>query len=64
MTNKKCFLFIFALVELTETMRRFIRKHTADDVQRLLLSAAQYPSIDVPHAVTQIEARRVLKDKI
>ncbi len=64
MTNKKCFLFIFALVELTETMRRFIREHAADDVQRLLLSAAQYPSIDVPHAVTQIEARRVLKDKM
>ncbi len=64
MTNKRCFLFIFALVKLTETMRRFIREHAADDVQRLLLSAAQYPSIDVPFAVMQIEARCVLKDKL
>ncbi len=64
MTNKRCFLFIFALVKLTETMRRFIREHAADDVQRLLLSGVKYPSIDVPFAVTQMEARRVLKDKL
>lgn len=57
-------MFIFAFVELTETLRTFIREHEADDTSRLLLSAARYPCVDVPFAVVQIEARRCLKEKL
>jgi len=45
-------------------IRQFISDHLQDDVARLLLSAHRYPTIDVPFAVEQIEARRRLRSKL
>lgn len=45
-------------------MRQFVAEHISDDTTRLLLSAHRYPSIDVPFAVEQIEARRRLRTKL
>ena len=41
----------------------FAREHEGDDTARLLLSAARYPSIDMPAAVQQIEGRRTAREK-
>jgi hypothetical protein len=41
----------------------FAREHENDDTARLLLSAARYPSIDIPAAVQQIEGLRTAKEK-
>ena len=41
----------------------FAREHVNDDTARLLLSAARYPSIDMPAAVQQIEGLRTARDK-
>lgn len=51
-------------MEWTSDIRQFISEHLNDDVSRLLLSARRYPSIDVPFAVEQIEARRRLRTKL
>lgn len=51
-------------MEWTPQIRQFIADHLNDDVARLLLSAHRYPSIDVPFAVEQIEARRRLRTKL
>ena len=41
----------------------FAKAHENDDVTRLLLSAARYPSIDMPAAVQQIEGLRTAREK-
>lgn len=41
----------------------FAREHRDEDTARLLLSAARYPSIDMPAAVQQIEGLRASKEK-
>lgn len=51
-------------MNLTDTLRRFIREHASDDLTRLLLSASRYPEIDVPFAVEQIASRRQIRDKL
>lgn len=48
----------------TEEIRQFITEHQTDDTTRLLLSSHRYPSIDVPFAVEQIEARKRLRTKL
>jgi hypothetical protein len=48
----------------TPELRDFIAAHIADATDRLLLSAHRYPSIDMPEAVAQIEARRQLRTKL
>lgn len=41
----------------------FAREHVGEDTARLLLSAARYPSIDMPAAVQQIEGLRTAREK-
>ena len=41
----------------------FAREHRDEDTARLLLSAARYPSIDMPAAVQQIEGLRTAREK-
>ena len=41
----------------------FAREHVNEDTARLLLSAARYPSIDMPAAVQQIEGLRMAAEK-
>lgn len=48
----------------TDEFRQFVKEHAGDDLNRLLLSASRYPSIDVPFAVEQIASRRQIKDKL
>lgn len=48
----------------TSDIRDFIQQHQNADTAELLLAARRYPSIDVPFAVEQIEARRRLKGKL
>ena len=47
-----------------EQFRQFIREHASDDPMRLLLSASNYPDVDVPFAVEQLLARRQIKEKL
>lgn len=42
----------------------FIQAHLEADLNRLLLSAARYPQIDVPYIVGQIEALRKVREKL
>ncbi len=51
-------------MEWTPEIRQFITDHLSDDTARLLLSAHRYPTIDMPFAVDQIEARRRLRSKL
>lgn len=51
-------------VEMTDALKRFVREHAADDTATLLLKSGRYPGIDVPFAVTQIQARRQIKSKL
>lgn len=48
----------------TDEIQQFVTNHLADDTVRLLLSASRFPTIDVPFAVEQIEARRRLRNKL
>lgn len=48
----------------TDEFRQFVKDHAADDLNRLLLSASRYPTIDVAFAVEQIASRRQIKDKL
>lgn len=48
----------------TNEFRQFVKEHAADDLNRLLLSASRYPSIDVAFAVEQIASRRQIRDKL
>ena len=41
----------------------FAKEHQDEDTARLLLSAARYPSIDMPAAVQQIEGLRTAREK-
>ncbi len=45
-------------------IRQFVTDHLSDDTARLLLSAHRFPTIDMPFAVEQIEARRRLRNKL
>lgn len=49
---------------LTEDTLRFIREHSDDDVRTLALRARNYPSVDVPAAITQIAGRRSAREKV
>ena len=51
-------------MEWNSEIRQFITDHLSDDTVRLLLSAHRFPSIDIPFAVDQIEARRRLRNKL
>lgn len=51
-------------MQLTESLKTFIRMHAGDDLHRLTLSAGRYPGIDVPFATLQIAARRQIRDKL
>ena len=42
----------------------FILAHEGDDLSRLVLSRDKYPDVDVPLAVSTIECRRRLRDKV
>ena len=50
--------------ELSDSTLRFIREHLSCDTRRLALSAAKYPDVDMPAAVTQIAARQTAAKKI
>jgi 16S rRNA G966 N2-methylase RsmD len=45
-------------------LKSFIINNLNSDLHRLLLTAQRYPDIDMPYAVSQIEALRKVKDKI
>lgn len=49
---------------LNVSTRQFIQDHLESDLHRLLLSAKQYPDVDVPQAVAQIQAFRKVQGKI
>lgn len=51
-------------MELSPSLKAFIREHADDDLNRLLLSASRYPGVDVTFVVDQIAARRQVKDKL
>ena len=51
-------------MEWNSEIQQFITDHLSDDTVRLLLSAHRYPTIDIPFAVDQIEARRRLRNKL
>lgn len=48
---------------MTKEFINFVNAHKEEDTARLLLSAARYPSIDMPAAVQQIEGLRTARDK-
>ncbi|MDR0795161.1 MAG: SAM-dependent methyltransferase [Tannerella sp.] len=43
---------------------QFIKEHIHADWMQLLLSANRYPDVDVPFAVEQIRARRMIREKL
>lgn len=51
-------------MELTTSYIQFIKEHAADDLVRLLLSAAKYPGMDIPFLVDQIAIRRQIREKL
>ena len=48
---------------MTREFIDFVATHEHEDTARLLLSAARYPSVDMPAAVQQIEGRRTAREK-
>ena len=48
---------------MTKEFIDFVNAHKDEDTARLLLSAARYPSIDMPAAVRQIEGLRTAREK-
>lgn len=48
---------------MTREFIDFVTAHEHEDTARLLLSAARYPSVDMPAAVQQIEGRRTAREK-
>ena len=48
---------------MTREFIDFVNTHLQDDTAQLLLSAARYPSIDMPAAVQQIEGLRMAAEK-
>ncbi len=63
MTNED-FFCIFALMKMTETLRRFVVEHSEEDVLKLLLNASRHKDIDIKFAAMQIAARRRAKEKL
>lgn len=51
-------------MEMTESLRKFIRDHLGDDPMELLLHASRYQGVEMETAITQIKARRQIKDKL
>lgn len=51
-------------VEMTDALKRFVREHAGEDTASLLLKSGRYPGVDVPFAVTQIQARRQIRAKL
>lgn len=51
-------------MQLTPELKSFIREHANDDTDKLLLGAGRFPDINVPFAVTQIIARRQIRNKL
>lgn len=51
-------------MELSPEMKEFIRNHAYGDTDKLLLSSQRYPDIDIPFAVSQILARRQIREKL
>ena len=51
-------------MELTTSHIQFIKDHAADDLARLLLSAAKYPGMDIPFLADQIASRRQIREKL
>ena len=48
---------------MTKEFIDFAKQHLNEDTARLLLSAARYPSVDMPAAVQQIEGLRTAREK-
>jgi hypothetical protein len=57
-------LCIFALMQMTDSLREFIHEHADDDVLQLVLKAPHDKGIDLRFAVRQITARRQVRDKL
>lgn len=51
-------------MELSASLKQFIREHFNDSTDRLLLTASRYPGIDIPFVVDQIESRRQIRNKL
>lgn len=51
-------------MKLTLEQKEFLRAHSSDDVNKLLLSASRFPGLDIPFLVEQILSRRQIKDKL
>jgi hypothetical protein len=51
-------------MEMTESLRIFIREHAEDDVLQLALTASRYKGVDVRFAAGQIAARQRIKEKL
>ena len=51
-------------MQVSQALFTFIKIHADDDLAQLLLAAGRYPDIDVPFAVEQIRARKVIHDKV
>lgn len=49
---------------IDEATRIFIEEHADDDARGLALQASRYPEVDMRVAATQIEGRRVAKNKL
>jgi 16S rRNA G966 N2-methylase RsmD len=52
------------MIPLSEETKKFIIEHRDDDVFTLAFQAERYPSVDFPTALTQIEGRQKIKDKL
>ena len=51
-------------MKMTESLQKFIRDHSGDDLSGLLLSTSRYEDIDVKMAILQIKARFQIKEKL
>lgn len=49
---------------MENSLSNFIISHEGDDIHKLMLSASRYPDIDMKKAVSVIQARKKIKDKI
>lgn len=52
------------LYPLSPEFKKFVTDHLSDDTDKLLLNARHYPGVDMPFAVTQILARRQVREKL
>ena len=51
-------------MQVSQALFTFIKIHADDDLAQLLLAAGRYPEVDVPFAVEQIRARKVIREKL